>query len=166
MWDPTSTNGEGVMCLICTCSPPYSMRHFGSSLASDSIGTLKLSEFAREQSHDGWSTGKFSCEFPKTKPLGHGRGPKRTISCYGGVELGMWWGPGSGCDNLVSEPLCLSVRICRQGCRDPLKWGGLWDPTSTNEEGGWCALYVHAPLHITLGFLGAHWLRIPSELRS
>ena len=30
-----------------------STRHFGSSLASDSVGTPKLSEFTREQSHDG-----------------------------------------------------------------------------------------------------------------
>ncbi|RXI06596.1 hypothetical protein DVH24_025732 [Malus domestica] len=30
-----------------------STRHFGSSLASGSIGTPKLSKFAREQSHDG-----------------------------------------------------------------------------------------------------------------
>ncbi|CAN6675243.1 unnamed protein product [Malus baccata var. baccata] len=33
------------MCLVCTCSPPYSTRPFGNSLASDFIGTLKLSEF-------------------------------------------------------------------------------------------------------------------------
>ncbi|RXH68893.1 hypothetical protein DVH24_031226 [Malus domestica] len=45
--------GEGVMCLICTCSPPYSTRYFGNSLVSDSIGTPKLSEFGREQSQDG-----------------------------------------------------------------------------------------------------------------
>ncbi|RXH78886.1 hypothetical protein DVH24_006956 [Malus domestica] len=32
------------------------MRPFGSSLASGSIGTPKLSEFAREQSHDGNKT--------------------------------------------------------------------------------------------------------------
>ena len=30
----------------------FSTRPSGSSLASDSIGTLKLSEFVREQSHD------------------------------------------------------------------------------------------------------------------
>ncbi|KAM1801207.1 hypothetical protein ACFX11_032845 [Malus domestica] len=34
-----------------------------------------------------------------------GRGPKRTISCYDGVEPRMWWGPRPGCDNLVSEPI-------------------------------------------------------------
>ncbi|RXH70027.1 hypothetical protein DVH24_007283 [Malus domestica] len=33
------------MCLICTCSPPYSTRPFGNSLASGSIGVPKLSEF-------------------------------------------------------------------------------------------------------------------------
>ncbi|CAN6676758.1 unnamed protein product [Malus baccata var. baccata] len=33
------------MCLICTCSLPYSTRPFGNSLASDSIGTPKLNEF-------------------------------------------------------------------------------------------------------------------------
>ncbi|TQE04598.1 hypothetical protein C1H46_009791 [Malus baccata] len=32
---------------------PHSMRYFGDSLASDSIGTLKLSEFEREHSQDG-----------------------------------------------------------------------------------------------------------------
>ncbi|RXH87414.1 hypothetical protein DVH24_034314 [Malus domestica] len=32
------------------------MRPFGSSLTSGSIGTPKLSEFAREQSHDGSKT--------------------------------------------------------------------------------------------------------------
>ena len=37
----------------CTCPPPISTRLFGNSLASGSIGTPKLSEFAREQSHDG-----------------------------------------------------------------------------------------------------------------
>ena len=68
MLDPTSPRGVDLLCLICTCSPPYNTRHFGSSLASDSIGTLKLSEFAREHSHDGWPTGKFLCEFLETKP--------------------------------------------------------------------------------------------------
>ncbi|RXH85438.1 hypothetical protein DVH24_002536 [Malus domestica] len=43
------------MCLICTCPPPYSTRHFGSSLASGSIGTSKLSEFGRKQSQDASS---------------------------------------------------------------------------------------------------------------
>ncbi|RXH80267.1 hypothetical protein DVH24_041414 [Malus domestica] len=33
------------MCLICTCSPPYSTRPFGNSLAAGSIGTPKLSKF-------------------------------------------------------------------------------------------------------------------------
>ncbi|CAN6688679.1 unnamed protein product [Malus baccata var. baccata] len=33
------------MCLICTCPPPYSTRPFRNSLASDSIGISKLSEF-------------------------------------------------------------------------------------------------------------------------
>ncbi|CAN6705149.1 unnamed protein product [Malus baccata var. baccata] len=42
-----------LMCLICTCPPPYSTRPFGSSLASGSIGTPKLNEFGREQSYDG-----------------------------------------------------------------------------------------------------------------
>ncbi|RXH88502.1 hypothetical protein DVH24_000101 [Malus domestica] len=37
---------KGVMCLICTCSPPYSTRPLGSSMASSSIETPKLSEFA------------------------------------------------------------------------------------------------------------------------
>ncbi|CAN6701282.1 unnamed protein product [Malus baccata var. baccata] len=32
------------MCLICTCPPPYSTRHFGNSLASDSIGTPKMDD--------------------------------------------------------------------------------------------------------------------------
>ena len=34
-------------------STSFSTMPFGSSLISDSIGTSKLSEFAREQSHDG-----------------------------------------------------------------------------------------------------------------
>ncbi|RXH67332.1 hypothetical protein DVH24_027452 [Malus domestica] len=42
-------------------------RPFGSSVVSGSIGTPKLSEFAREQSHDGCPIGKFSCEFPEKK---------------------------------------------------------------------------------------------------
>ncbi|CAN6585592.1 unnamed protein product [Malus baccata var. baccata] len=42
--------------LICIFSSLPSTRPFGSSLASSSIGTLKLSEFAREQSHDGNKT--------------------------------------------------------------------------------------------------------------
>ena len=87
--------------LICIFSSLPSTRPFWSSLASDSIGTPKLSEFVREQSHDGWPTGKFYWrKFPETKLWGRGWGPKRTISCYGGVELGMWWGPGRGCDNV------------------------------------------------------------------
>ncbi|RXH74715.1 hypothetical protein DVH24_029436 [Malus domestica] len=48
---------------------------FGNLLASCSIGTPKLSEFAREQSHDGNKT------------------------------LKVWLGPRLGCDNLVSEPI-------------------------------------------------------------
>ncbi|RXH98358.1 hypothetical protein DVH24_010683 [Malus domestica] len=39
--------------LICIFSSLPSMRPFKSSLASDSIGTSKLSEFVREQFHDG-----------------------------------------------------------------------------------------------------------------
>ncbi|RXH83786.1 hypothetical protein DVH24_006039 [Malus domestica] len=42
--DPTSPREVDHICLICTCPPPYSMRHFGTSLGS--IGILKLSEFA------------------------------------------------------------------------------------------------------------------------
>ncbi|KAI5310997.1 hypothetical protein L3X38_026286 [Prunus dulcis] len=41
---------EGVMCLI--CPPPSNLRPFGSSMASDSMGTPKLSEFGLEQSQD------------------------------------------------------------------------------------------------------------------
>ncbi|CAN6573082.1 unnamed protein product [Malus baccata var. baccata] len=50
MLDPTSHREVDHICLICTCPPPYSMRPFGTSLGF--IGTLKLSEFVREQSQD------------------------------------------------------------------------------------------------------------------
>ena len=96
--NPTSLRGVDLVILICIFSSLPSTRPFGSSLASGSVGTPKLSEFTREQSHDGWPAGKFSYEFPETKPWGRGRGPHRTISCYGGVVPGMWWGPGRGCD--------------------------------------------------------------------
>ena len=43
-------NREGVADALFPSLP--STRLFESSLASDFIGTLKLSEFAREQSHD------------------------------------------------------------------------------------------------------------------
>ena len=132
MWDPTSTNGNGVMYLICTCSLPYSTRPFENSLASDSIRTPKLSEFGREHS-DGWLTGKFSCQFPKTKPWG--RGPKRTISCYGGAGL--------GCDRMVSEPLCRSVRMCRRGRLVPLKWGWIvWSHIDQRRGGDVPYMYI------------------------
>ena len=56
-----------------------------------SVGTPKLSENEPEHSQDRWSTGKFcSLEFPETKPWWCGRGLKWTISCFGGVEPGMW----------------------------------------------------------------------------
>ncbi|RXI05311.1 hypothetical protein DVH24_006568 [Malus domestica] len=41
-----------MMCLICTCSPPYSTRPFGNSLTLDFIGTPKLSGFGREHSEE------------------------------------------------------------------------------------------------------------------
>ncbi|CAN6708706.1 unnamed protein product [Malus baccata var. baccata] len=44
--------------LICIFTSLPKTRHFGSSLASGSIGTPKLSEFTREQSHDGNKTVK------------------------------------------------------------------------------------------------------------
>ncbi|CAN6711757.1 unnamed protein product [Malus baccata var. baccata] len=45
--------GVDLVSLICIFSSLLSTRPFGSSLASGSIGTPKLSEFAREQSQDG-----------------------------------------------------------------------------------------------------------------
>ncbi|CAN6707432.1 unnamed protein product [Malus baccata var. baccata] len=51
--DPTSPRGVDHVSRICILSSLPSTKPFGSSLASGSIGTLKLSEFVREQSHDG-----------------------------------------------------------------------------------------------------------------
>ena len=96
--DPTSPRDVDHVSLICIFSSLPSTRFFGRALASNSIRTSKLSEFAREQSYDGWSTGKFSCVFSETKPWGRGSGQKRTISCYDEVKLGLWWGPGPGYD--------------------------------------------------------------------
>ncbi|KAM1156070.1 hypothetical protein EV2_027581 [Malus domestica] len=46
-------------------------------------------------------------------------GPKRIISCYGGVEPGMWLGPEPGCDNLISEPI--SGLMCADEDVGPLR---------------------------------------------
>ncbi|KAI5316871.1 hypothetical protein L3X38_036578 [Prunus dulcis] len=71
----------------------------------------------------GWSNpwigdhpGKLLVSSQKQNRAGSEGGPKRTISCYGGA--------GPGCDNLVSEPLCRAVRVCRRG-RRALEGGGL-----------------------------------------
>ncbi|RXH99554.1 hypothetical protein DVH24_021356 [Malus domestica] len=60
MWDGPRrprrhTSGQRLahVSLICIFSSLPSTRPFGSSLALGSIGTPKLSEFAREQFHDG-----------------------------------------------------------------------------------------------------------------
>ncbi|RXH78960.1 hypothetical protein DVH24_034167 [Malus domestica] len=49
----TLNMAENPVSLICIFPSLPSTRHFGSSLASSFIGTPKLSEFVREQSHDG-----------------------------------------------------------------------------------------------------------------
>ncbi|RXH75404.1 hypothetical protein DVH24_030125, partial [Malus domestica] len=49
----SNQTGVDPISLICIFSSLLSTRLFGSSLALGSIGTPKLSEFAREQSHDG-----------------------------------------------------------------------------------------------------------------
>ncbi|RXH68245.1 hypothetical protein DVH24_028392 [Malus domestica] len=67
------------MCLICTCPSSYSTRPFGDSLASDSIGTLKLGEFG-PKTFSGWVT--------PWKVLVCDRDPKLTISCYDEIETG------------------------------------------------------------------------------
>ncbi|KAI5354898.1 hypothetical protein L3X38_007793 [Prunus dulcis] len=71
----------------------------------------------------GWSNprmgdhpGKLLVSSQKQNRAGSEGGPKRTISCYGGAGL--------RCDNLVSEPLCRVVRVCRRG-RRTLKGSGL-----------------------------------------
>ncbi|RXH93620.1 hypothetical protein DVH24_014196 [Malus domestica] len=48
-------------------------RSYGSSLASSSIGTLKLSEITVRAIPRWVTTRKFSCEFPETKPRGWAR---------------------------------------------------------------------------------------------
>ncbi|RXI03384.1 hypothetical protein DVH24_004036 [Malus domestica] len=53
-----STNGDGVMCFICTCPPLYSTRHFGNSLASVSSdkSILRMGdplESSHKQNRDG-----------------------------------------------------------------------------------------------------------------
>ncbi|RXI04552.1 hypothetical protein DVH24_038826 [Malus domestica] len=53
---PTLPRGVDPVSLICIFSSLSNTRPFGSSLASGSIGTPKLSEFAREQSQDGGHT--------------------------------------------------------------------------------------------------------------
>ena len=51
--NPTSLGEEKVKCLICVGTSLPSTRPFGSSLASNSMGTPKLSELGLEQSQDG-----------------------------------------------------------------------------------------------------------------
>ncbi|CAN6720715.1 unnamed protein product [Malus baccata var. baccata] len=50
------------MCLICTCSPPYSTRPFGNSLASSSIGTPKLNEFDNPKMGDPLGSSRVSSQ--------------------------------------------------------------------------------------------------------
>ncbi|KAI5342271.1 hypothetical protein L3X38_010146 [Prunus dulcis] len=53
------------------------------------IETPKLSELGA-RAIPGWVTHwEVARELPETKPCGQRGGPKRTISCYGGVDPGM-----------------------------------------------------------------------------
>ena len=45
---PTSTNGEGVMCYMYTWEPQSNTTRFGGAVASEGIGTPKLSLLALE----------------------------------------------------------------------------------------------------------------------
>ncbi|RXH78836.1 hypothetical protein DVH24_002354 [Malus domestica] len=65
------------MCLMCTCSLPYSMRPFGNSLASDPIRT--------PNPRIGDPLGSSRVETQKQNREGM-VSPERTISCYGEVE--------------------------------------------------------------------------------
>ncbi|RXH99575.1 hypothetical protein DVH24_021377 [Malus domestica] len=58
----------GVTSHIAQGSDPYITRPFGSSLASSSVRTLKLSE-NKARALPGWVTHwEVACEFPKKKP--------------------------------------------------------------------------------------------------
>ncbi|RXH98104.1 hypothetical protein DVH24_010429 [Malus domestica] len=72
---------------------PRDTRPFESSLALDSVGTPKLSEFAQEQSQDG----SRESNLRMGDPLGSSHKQNRE----GVVELGMWWEPGPKADNIV-----------------------------------------------------------------
>ena len=65
---------------------------------------------------------------------------------------------GSGCDNLVSEPI--PGRKCANEDVGPPKGGGLLDPTSPREVDPLC-LICTCPPPLAQDFLGAHWLRVP-----
>ncbi|KAI5328343.1 hypothetical protein L3X38_027740 [Prunus dulcis] len=74
------------------------------------VRTPKLSEW-EAGAIPGWVTTLGSCSVSSQKQNRAGLGPKRTISCYGRA--------GPGRDNLVSEPLCRGVQVCRRGRRIP-----------------------------------------------
>ncbi|RXI09424.1 hypothetical protein DVH24_034041, partial [Malus domestica] len=82
-WDVVGARaGMGVI-LICIFPSLPSTRLFGSSLTSSSIETPKLSEFAREQSHDGEGVvGAQSGQYRATAELssGCGGGPGRDVT--------------------------------------------------------------------------------------
>ncbi|RXH68219.1 hypothetical protein DVH24_028366 [Malus domestica] len=70
---------------------PYSMRPFGSSLASGSIGTSKLSNFRREQSEDSSrvSSQKQNNEGVVRAQNGQYRATTESSSGCGGARAGM-----------------------------------------------------------------------------
>ena len=93
------------------------------------MGDPSLGSFARVSSH-------------KQNHEGVSKSPKRTISCYDGVEPGLWWGPGPGCDNLVSEPI--PGRKCADEDVGPLRG---WIVRSHIAQGsGSCKPYMYIPI--------------------
>ncbi|KAI5350338.1 hypothetical protein L3X38_003229 [Prunus dulcis] len=97
---------------IVTQLPIRSQEAFWELTGFGVVRTPKLSEL-EAGAIPGWVTTLGSCSVSSQKQnrASSEGGPKRTISCYGGA--------GPGCDNLVSEPLCRVVRMCRRGRRTP-----------------------------------------------
>ena len=71
-------------------------------------------------------------------------GPKRTISCYGRVDPGMWWGPGRGCDifGIRDNPWPFSMGVPNEDV-GPLKGVDCEIPHRLGQQILY-ALYVHS----------------------